>query len=198
MMPFDPTLQAGPLRLTALRERHLPDLIEMVDESLAELRPWMTWAHPAPTRESQLKFIRNSERGADEDRERNFVIFLPDRSAAGVVGFNNLGTPHRSCEIGFWIRSSLAGRGICSAAAARLLRFGFDEINLHRVFVRHAVANVASRGVITKLGFHHEGTTRDDLWIGDRFVSHETYAMLETDFADRRSELLALEAAVRV
>jgi ribosomal-protein-serine acetyltransferase len=196
-MSLDTTLQAGPLRLIALRERHLADLLEMSTESLAELRPWMVWAHPDPTRESQLKFIRESERGADEGRERNFVIYLPDRRPAGVVGFYNLGSPHRSCEIGFWVRSSMGGRGICTAAAARLLRFGFDELDLHRIFVRHAVDNQRSRGVIAKLGFQHEGTARDDLKIGDRFVSHETYAMLETDFAPRRSALLALEAAVR-
>lgn len=192
-----PTLHTHTLRLEPLRERHLDDLWLIYEETRPELLPYMFWAHTQTKPEHALDFIRNTERARDERREQVFIVFADD-VPLGSVGLHNLGSIHRSTEMGFWVRTSYAGRGICTAAAARMLRYAFNDLRLHRVFIRHSVENESSRAVIQKLGFRSEGTARDDLWIGDRFASHKTYGMLVTDFLLLRDKLRPLENSSRM
>ncbi|MDP8225282.1 MAG: GNAT family protein [Candidatus Lernaella stagnicola] len=197
MVDKAPVLHAGSLRMEPLRERHLDDLWPMFRDSRDALLPYMFWAHTQTDRESQLAFIRNSERARDEEREQVFLVFAGDVAVA-TLGLHQLASPHRGAELGFWVHTAHTGRGICTAIAARSTRYAFDELGLHRLFIRHGLDNHASRAVIHKLGFVHEGTARDDLWVGDRFVSHEYYAMLEDDFTSARERLLALETSARI
>lgn len=72
-----------------------------------------------------------------------------------------LNAEHRHAEIGYWIGVPYWGRGFATEAAQRLLEFGFDELNLHRVHAHYLIRNEASGRVLTKLGMRHEGTIRE-------------------------------------
>jgi ribosomal-protein-serine acetyltransferase len=191
-------LRAGPLRLEQLEERCAGAMWEAVEESRAALRPYLVWVEGVHSIVDVERFIARARLAANEDRECIFGVSSPRAPFLGAVGLYNLDQRHRSAELGFWTRASWAGRGICAAAAARVVRFAFEEAGLHRLFVRHAADNSPSRAVVLKLGFTREGVARDDSWIDGRWVTHETYSLLVSEYRGLAPALLALEDGARV
>jgi RimJ/RimL family protein N-acetyltransferase len=56
-------------------------------------------------------------------------------------------------ELGYWYDEVYWGQGIASEAAGAVLRFALDDLGLKRLKSGHAVDNLASGRVLTKLGF---------------------------------------------
>ena len=61
-------------------------------------------------------------------------------------------------EIGYWIGHRYWGKGYCTEAAALLLRYGLDELQLDKITARHLTVNPASGNVLNKLGMTHLGS----------------------------------------
>jgi RimJ/RimL family protein N-acetyltransferase len=138
-----------------------PLLKAAIDESLDELRPWMPWAaeEPQPL-EAKVKLLRTFRGRFDLGEE--FVYGIFSRDEAAVVGGTGL---HRrseddSFEIGYWVRTSHAGRGFATEASAALTRVAFELCGVERVDIRVDPANAASAAVPRKLGFAEEATLR--------------------------------------
>lgn len=64
--------------------------------------------------------------------------------------------PHpRQAEIGWRVVRRCWRRGLATEGAQALLRHGFSSVGLERVWASTATANLASRGVMEKLGMRH-------------------------------------------
>ena len=88
-------------------------------------------------------------------------------------------------EIGYIFNPSWAGRGFAAEAVAALVRIGFEEVALHRIFARLDTANAGSVALVERLGFRREAhlienDRFDGAW-GDEFI----YAMLRREWAAR-------------
>jgi RimJ/RimL family protein N-acetyltransferase len=137
-----------------------PLLKEAVDQSLEELLPWMPWAAEEPQPLSAKVGLLRGFRGRfDLGQEFVYGIFTPDESAVvGGTGLHPRGV--QSFEIGYWIRTSHAGRGFATESSAVLTRVAFELCGVERVDIRVDPANVASARVPRKLGYREEATLR--------------------------------------
>lgn len=63
-------------------------------------------------------------------------------------------------ELGYVLGQEQWGKGYMTEAAKAVLRYGFAELGLELIAVRHYLHNQRSRRVIEKCGFHYEGTMR--------------------------------------
>jgi RimJ/RimL family protein N-acetyltransferase len=137
-----------------------PMLAAAVEASLEHLRPWMPWAHAYPQPLSDTVALLRGFRGRfDLGKDFAYGMFSPDESE--VVGGTGL---HRrdegSLEIGYWVRTDLAGRGLGTEAAGALTRVGFELCGIERIDIRCDPDNAASRAIPRKLGYTEEGTLR--------------------------------------
>jgi len=138
------------------------------------------------------------------DRERQlgtgygFGLFVPPSAGdptvgpdhatrlAGVVNLSGIQRgPFQSSYLGYWIDEACAGRGYTPEAVAMVLRFAFEEADLHRVQVAIIPRNHASRRVVEKLGLREEGTAERYLQIAGVWEDHIRYAMTAEEWADR-------------
>jgi RimJ/RimL family protein N-acetyltransferase len=100
------------------------------------------------------------------------------------VGLSSISAEHRKAELGFWLTPPLWGQGIMTEAARAVVRFGFEELALNRIFAGHFEGNHASRRVQKKLGFRYEGVLRQDVVKDGRPVDHVMMALLREEFED--------------
>jgi RimJ/RimL family protein N-acetyltransferase len=141
--------------------RDAPLLAEAVAESLDDLRRWMPWASDEPqTLEQRVALLRQFRARFDLADDFVYGIFGSDES--DVVGGTGL---HRrvgeeAFEIGYWIRSTRAGAGLATEAAAALTRVAFDVCGVDRVEIRVDPANERSRAIPRRLGYVEEATLR--------------------------------------
>jgi RimJ/RimL family protein N-acetyltransferase len=78
----------------------------------------------------------------------------------GSVSIHQIDPAQDDAGIGYWLAPAARGRGLASGAVRLASRFGFEELGLARIYLHHAVGNVASCRVATAAGFLLEGTLR--------------------------------------
>jgi RimJ/RimL family protein N-acetyltransferase len=78
----------------------------------------------------------------------------------------------------YWVRDAVVRRGIATAAARLLRKFGLETLGLKRIEVVVADGNTASRGVAEKLDAVYEGLQRMRLRVGARSYHAHMYALL--------------------
>ena len=88
---------------------------------------------------------------------------------------------NKRVEIGYIIDPAHQRKGIATEAVSAMLDFCFGELGLHRVQAFTHPDNTASRKLVEKLGFRHEGLLRDNLRVGDEWRDDVLYALIETD-----------------
>ena len=85
-------------------------------------------------------------------------------------------------NLGYWVHPDHWGKGYATEAASFAVTHGFEELALHRVSATIVADNDASKRVVEKLGFVHEGTKRDDAFVGGEYVDREVYAALADEW----------------
>jgi RimJ/RimL family protein N-acetyltransferase len=134
------------------------ELVEAVNDTLDQLRPWMPWANQPSTPEGIGVVFGEARSAWDQRREFSFTI----RDAHGhghghhtLVGccglHNRVGVG--ALEIGYWVRAGHTGRGVATEAARLLTRSALALDAVGRVEIRCDEANVRSAAIPPKLGF---------------------------------------------
>ena len=100
----------------------------------------------------------------------------------GTCGFTRINGEANSAEVGYVINPSFWGCGLATEAVAAIVRFGFEELHLHRIEARYMVGNDRSRRVMEKLGMKFEGISRDSLHVKGKYVSVGTCAILYGEY----------------
>jgi RimJ/RimL family protein N-acetyltransferase len=179
------TLERAPLRtdrllLEPIGSEHAAALWSGTEASLPDLERWMLWA-VAATREGTDAFTAEAEREWEEGTAFHFTI-TEEGHLAGALGLEVRAPINRIGEIGYWIRSDRAGRGLATEAGEAVVAFGFEMVGLYRIELRAGVANAASQRVAEKLGFRREGTLRKGCPGGKEPYDCHLYGLLREDF----------------
>ena len=111
-----------------------------------------------------------------------FGIFLrAGEELCGGIGLN-LEPDHDRAEIGYWIGIPYWGKGIASEAAREVIRYGFEELKLHRIFAICFAGNQASLRILEKLGMTYEGRSRQHIKKWKEYRDVENYGMLAEEW----------------
>ena len=121
---------------------------------------------------------------ADLEKEEKgiwWAIWLKENNVfVGGGGFNEWSKANQKAEIGFWLYPEFWGKGIMKEAMPLMMKYGFTEMNLHRIegFVESSNQN-CKRG-LAKLNFQYEGTMRDCERKDSEWMSIDIYAALQS------------------
>jgi len=100
----------------------------------------------------------------------------------GTCGFHNW-APHDSrADIGYDLLPEYWGQGLMREAVSRMIRYGIDELSLHRLQAMVHPENVRSRGLLERLGFTQEGTLREWRAYRGQFWDEICYSLLEQEW----------------
>jgi UDP-4-amino-4,6-dideoxy-N-acetyl-beta-L-altrosamine N-acetyltransferase len=79
----------------------------------------------------------------------------------GGAGFHQIDGRQAHAEIGLFIGPpELWDRGLGNDVLQTMLRFGFEQMNLHRIYLRVFAENKRAIRLYEKVGFQHEGCWR--------------------------------------
>lgn len=131
-------------------------------ESLAELKPWMPWAQEGPSVDDTEENIRQAIARTILREDIRLQFHLKDGKFVGSSGLHRIDWSVPRFEIGYWVRTSLCGKGYCTEGVRAIAAMAFDSLKAKRVEIRCDDQNVASRRVAESAGFDLEGTLRND------------------------------------
>lgn len=165
-----------------LRPTH-PDLFEAmwaaVEASLPELRRWMPWAIEADP-DGTRAFTERAAEEWEHGHERHFTL-IHKEEVCGQCSLDHADPLHSNYEMGYWMRSDVCGQGLMTEAAKEVVRFAFDDLDVHRIELYAGTENKPSIRVAEKLGFKREGVLREAGRGGGGFYDSYVYGLLKTD-----------------
>ena len=117
----------------------------------------------------------------EEDPICTFAI-VSDDIICGVIGLEIQKDIYRkSAEMGYWIGEPYWGRGIASEAVRLILKYGFEELGIERIFAAAFDHNIGSMRVLLKNGFVKEGILRKAVYKNETYLDEHRFAKLKSD-----------------
>jgi RimJ/RimL family protein N-acetyltransferase len=110
------------------------------------------------------------------------VVLKQENTLIGIVGLKDINLLNQGAEFYIKIDPTAQGKGYGAEATRLMLRYGFMELNLHRIQTQDMEANVAGWRTDEKAGFHYEGTLREAIMRFGRYHDVRVYSMLASDF----------------
>lgn len=178
----------------------------LLTERLA-VRPFqdtdLTAYHAIHSRPDVVRFLYWEPRSVDEVREmleRRKVDVAIDREGDGlnlaaelratgeVIGHFSLtlaSAEHRQGEVGFVLHPDHHGHGYGAEGAKVMLRLGFEELGLHRIFGRCDGRNASSARLMERLGMRREATLLENEFVKGEWTDELDYAMLDREWQAR-------------
>jgi ribosomal-protein-alanine N-acetyltransferase len=101
----------------------------------------------------------------------------------GLFGFHDWNKYHRRAEIGYDLARAYWGQGIGAEAVRAMVRFGFEQMNLNRIYAGTIADNYESVRLLEKVGFQREGVRRQYSWEEDStFHDSAMYSLLRHEY----------------
>ena len=148
--------------------------------TVCKYQPW----GPNSEEESQ-DFVNQVLVDAKRVERTRFVFSIVEKETGSMIGageFNIRDYQNKAGEIGYIVHPDYWGKGIATEAAKLLIDFGFDQLNLHRIYATCDPRNIASSKVLEKIGMVQEGRMREDLLIKDGWRDSFLYSILEKEW----------------
>ncbi|MEM6262313.1 MAG: GNAT family N-acetyltransferase [Bacteroidota bacterium] len=178
--PMKKPLETERLVLTEIRWVDLKGIHRL--HKFAEVDEFNTVGIPE-TIDDTRKLIRVPIMDQFKKQRSAFCWSIRDRKSTfmGTVGLNLKDPRYKSGEVYYSLYPKYWGNGYATESLKRVMQFGFQTLNLHRIEAGVAVENTRSIRVLEKVGMQREGRARKILPIRGNWVDNFSYAILEED-----------------
>ncbi|CAM1359816.1 GNAT family N-acetyltransferase [Tenacibaculum xiamenense] len=162
------------IRIRDLKPSDAPDIAKLLNNKNIwdSLRDYI----PFPYTEKDAKeFINMTHK---ENLLHNFAIEFKGE-LCGVIGLTLQKDIYtNSAEIGYWLGEPFWGNGIMTEAITLIVEYGFNELNLRRIYAGVKDFNFGSMKALEKSGFEKEGVFKDAvLKNGNVYDEHRFYKL---------------------
>ncbi len=133
---------------------------------------------PFPYAEENAKtWLKMAEEGFA--RKDTFVFAIREKENLKLIGGIglHLDLSNNKAEVGYWLGKSFWNLGYVSEALKEILKFGFTELKLNKIYASHFLHNPASGKVLLKNGFQQEGISKQEILKNGVYLDLVRYAI---------------------
>lgn len=117
-----------------------------------------------------------------EDPQKTFLIDDNDL-AIGVIGLIPQNDIYRkSAEIGYWLGEPYWSKGFITKAINLIVDYGFNELNLVRIYAGVFEHNNASKRVLEKSGFKYECIFEKSIIKNNKILDEYRYSIINKKY----------------
>ena len=102
----------------------------------------------------------------------------------GTIGYKYWDTRSKKGEISYEIQKEFWNKGIATEAISCVVKFGFKN-GLNRIEAWDMEENAASKKVLQKNSFVHEGTLRQHIYWNGKFHNIEWFSILKNEYQEK-------------
>lgn len=115
------------------------------------------------------------------------IIEKQSNTFIGYIGFIRIFPEHCRAEIGYALKPEYWGKGYMYETINCMVRFGFEEMNLHSIEANVNPLNERSKKVLERIGFNKEAHFRENYLFNGEFLDSIIYSLLEKDLTNELS-----------
>lgn len=171
------------VRLRAIERSDIPTFVRWFSDP--EVRRYLLMYAPPSSAQEEQWFEDTLQR---QQRREDFIFVVEARVGDEWVPIGNVGL-HRINWKDRWAVFGIAlgekahwDKGYGTDATRTMLRFAFEELNLHRVELEVLDENARARHCYEKAGFRYEGTRRQAAFFEGRYHDSHLMSILREEF----------------
>jgi RimJ/RimL family protein N-acetyltransferase len=138
---------------------------------------------PFPYAEEDAIFWMNLAYEGFKEKVR-YTFAIAQRETNDFIGAIGLSVDrdHNKAEMGYWVAEPFWNNGIATEAAGALLGFGFEDLELNKIYATHFPHNPASARVMLNNGMIKEGDLVGHYRKGDRYLDVAQYRLTREEY----------------
>jgi [ribosomal protein S5]-alanine N-acetyltransferase len=160
-------------KLRPWAETDLDSLVKDANNSKVAKNMADMFPHPY-TPEQGIAFIQMTAKNSPP----NILAIEVEGEAAGGIGIHPQADIYRkNAELGYWLAEPFWGKGIMSEAVKQMVKYGFDNWDIHRIYARPFGPNIPSQKVLEKAGFKLEARLEKTFYKNGEYLDELIYAV---------------------
>jgi len=168
-LPYSEIKVDDNIQLRQMNTSEAEDIFYLIDNDREYLDKWLPWVKETKSVNDSLEHINNTINERIYGIEYGYGIYYDNK----IVGRISLMDIKNKPEIGYWVTSSMAGKGITTKAVEALSDFCFNTLGIDTLTLKADPENIGSNKVAEKSGFSLVNTEQSEegarnIWILNR------------------------------
>lgn len=175
-----PTIETPRLILRSMKVSDAQDMFAYAHRE--DVTRYLTWEpHPDVSHTKEyLTYV--GQRYRTGDFYDWAVVCKADKRMIGTCGFTSFNFDSDGGEIGYVLNPDYHGQGLATEAARAVLRYGFEELHLHRIEARFIQENHRSLALMERIGMTFEGYARESHFLKGKYQTIGRCAILDWEY----------------
>lgn len=117
------------------------------------------------------------------EETRYDAVIEADGVPVGTIGLLSIDRKNSKAE--YYIAMGevdYKGKGVAKEASRLILEYGFEKLDLNRIYLFTEVENVAAQKMFERVGFVREGVIRQDILSHGKYADRIAYGFLREDW----------------
>jgi [ribosomal protein S5]-alanine N-acetyltransferase len=173
-----PILETKRLRLREIVEEDLDTIYAIFSNQLVTQ---FYGQDPIVTKDQANHFIQHFQSLYVEKRGIRWGIERKgEKGLIGTVGYHLWNLKHNRAEIGYELHPDFWKKGYASEFIRKVINYGFNEMNLHRIGAIVFLENENSNRLLEKIGFKNEGILKGYIHQNGKFYDTHSFSILKS------------------
>lgn len=149
------------------------------DYDVAKTTLNIPYPYPAGGGKEFIKSVLESEKNG-----KIAIFAITDKEKRNLLGLINLNIAiaHQRGELGYFIGKLYWGMGYGTEAGRAILSYGFNELDLNKIYAAAFTSNPGSWRIMEKIGLKHEGTHKQHVSRSGEFFDLAYYGLVKEDY----------------
>lgn len=170
-----PVIETERLVLSQLQEGDIPFVTEYLqDKIFSDLTSNIPYPY---TREHAEFWMKMSRESFENNTGYTFAVRNKEGNILGAIGLHD--REDDKAELGYWMGKPFWNKGYITEAATALIGFGFQELQLNKIYATYFLQNPASGRIMEKVGMEQEALLKQHVRKGEEYFDIMMYSVLK-------------------
>lgn len=175
-----PSLRTKRLKLNQIKSEDIPAIINYAG-NINVSKSTLHVPHPY-TEKDAIHWINAAIKGFENGSQFTFAVRLNHTDEfIGGLGLK-INVAFKRASLGYWIAEPFWNHGYTTEAVQAILVFGFNTLQLNKIYATHILDNPASGKVMIKNGMIKEGEMRDHYRKNGNYQTVIQYRLTKEEF----------------
>jgi ribosomal-protein-alanine N-acetyltransferase len=131
-------------------------------------------------------WINSHSENIKNNSQVNYALIEPkSQLLVGTVGLT-ISNKNNNAEMGYWIGKAHWNKGYATEGAMAVLQFGFETLQLHKIYAAYFDNNPTSGRVLQKIGLLYEGFSPEQIKKDGQYIGLFRYGLTRKQWHEQQ------------